>query len=53
MFPLLKLKTIKSTINFYLTALNLINAFLSTKDESLNAQGPLYNTNVLLHEFLH
>jgi hypothetical protein len=32
--------TIKSTINSYLTTLNLLNAFLSTKDESLKAQGP-------------
>jgi hypothetical protein len=36
--------------NSYLTALNLLNAFLYTKDGSLKAQGPLYNTSVLLYE---
>jgi hypothetical protein len=52
-FPSSKTETIKSTINSYLTTLNLLNAFLSTKDESLKAQGPLYNTSVLLYEQLH
>ena len=39
-FSLSNSTTIKSTINSYLTALNLLNVFLSTKDESLKAQGP-------------
>jgi hypothetical protein len=39
-FSLSNSTTIKSTINSYLTTLNLLNAFLSTKDESLKAQGP-------------
>jgi hypothetical protein len=50
-FSLSNSTTIKSTINSYLIALNLINAFLSTKDESLKAQGPLYNTSALLYEW--
>jgi hypothetical protein len=45
--------TIKSTINSYLTTLSPLNAFLSTMDERLKAQGPLYNTNALLYECLH
>ena len=52
-FSLSNSTTIKSTINSYLTALNLLNAFLSTKDERLKAQGPLYNTSALLYECLH
>jgi hypothetical protein len=40
LFALLNSTTIKSTINSYLTTLNLLIAFLSTKDESLKAQGP-------------
>jgi hypothetical protein len=39
-FSLSKYETVNSTINSYLTALNLLNTFLSTKDESLSAQGP-------------
>jgi hypothetical protein len=39
-FSLSNSTTIKSTINSYLTTLNLINAFLSTKDVSVKAQGP-------------
>ena len=41
-FSLSRSTTIKSTINSYLTTLNLLNAFLSTKDVSLKAQGPFY-----------
>jgi hypothetical protein len=52
-FSLSKLKLSNLQLNFYLTALNLLNAFLSTKDESLKAQGPLYNTSALLYEQLH
>jgi hypothetical protein len=51
-FSLSNSTTIKSTINSYLTALNLLNVFLSTKDESLKAQGPLYNTSAL-HSHQH
>ena len=44
-FPSRKLKLSNLDLNIYLPALNLLNAFLSTKDESLKAQGPLYNTS--------
>ena len=45
-FPSWNLKLSNLDLNIYLPALNLLNAFLSTKDESLKAQGPLYNTSV-------
>jgi hypothetical protein len=52
-FPSRNPKLSNLDLNIYLPALNLLNAFLSTKDESLKAQGPLYNTSVLLYEQLH
>ena len=40
LFPSRTLQLSNLQLNSYLTALNLLNAFLSTKDESLSAQGP-------------
>jgi len=49
-FPSRKLKLSNLQLNSYLTTLNLLNAFLSTKDKSLKAQGPLHIQSVLLYE---
>ena len=49
-FSISKLKLSNLDLNIYLLALNLLNSFLSTKDKSLKAQGPLYNTSALLYD---